>query len=50
MMDLWREELQRAIAQGLDDSNEEFNEQLMEDISFALKEPYLEQRDTTDWK
>jgi hypothetical protein len=49
-MDSWREELQRAIARGLDDSDEEFDEQLMEDISFALEEPLLGARDTTDWR
>ena len=42
-MDSWKEELLRAIAQGLNDSNEEFDKQLIEDISFALEEPYLEQ-------
>jgi hypothetical protein len=42
-MDSWREELQCAIAQGLEDLEDEHDEQLMEDIFFALEEPYLEQ-------
>jgi hypothetical protein len=49
-MDSWREELQRAIIQGLDEFDEGFDEQLMEDISFALEEPLLGARDTTDWR
>jgi hypothetical protein len=42
-MDSWREELQCAIAQGLEDLEDEHDEQLMEDIFFALEELYLEQ-------
>jgi hypothetical protein len=42
-MDSWREELERFIAQGLEDSDDKFEVQLMEDIFFALEEPPLEQ-------
>jgi hypothetical protein len=43
-MDSWREELERAIAQGLEDSDDEHDWDLMEDIFFALEEPALEQK------
>jgi hypothetical protein len=40
-MDSWREELQCAIACGVEDSEDEYEEQLMEDIFSTLEEPYL---------
>jgi hypothetical protein len=43
MMDLWKEELEHSIIRGLEDSDDEFEVQLMEDIFFALEEPRLEQ-------
>jgi hypothetical protein len=39
MMDLWKEELEHSIIRGLEDSDDEFEVQLMEDIFFALEEP-----------
>jgi hypothetical protein len=41
-MDSWREELERSIAWGFEDSNNEFEAQLMDDIYFVLEEPRLE--------
>jgi hypothetical protein len=37
MMDSWREELERSIVRGLEDSDDKFEVQLMEDIFLHLR-------------
>jgi hypothetical protein len=41
-MDSWRGELECSMAQAFEDSGNEFEVQLMEDIFFVLKELRLE--------